>query len=71
MKILLLAASVCLFSPVAASAADLAFLKGLVEMPGSPIDCPRVNGATEWADVGSIDAAARHLAASQLAEYSK
>ena len=46
MKRLLLAASVGLISFGVASAADLAFLKELVEIPSSSIDYPQVNRAT-------------------------
>ena len=46
MKNLLLAASVCLFASGVASAADLEFLKELVEIPSSSIDYPQVNRAT-------------------------
>ena len=45
MKNLLMAAIACLFVADAVSAADLAFLKELVEIPSSSIDHPQVNRA--------------------------
>ena len=45
MKNLLLTSFVCLFAAAAASGADLAFLKELVEIPSSSIDYPQVNRA--------------------------
>ena len=45
MKNLLMAAIACLFVSDATSAADLAFLKELVEIPSSSIDYPQVNRA--------------------------
>ena len=45
MKGLLIAAFVCLFVSGGAFAADLAFLKELVEIPSSSIDYPQVNRA--------------------------
>ena len=45
MKNLLLTSFACLFAAAAASGADLAFLKELVEIPSSSIDYPQVNRA--------------------------